>query len=550
MANSNPVRILYMEDDIGLARLLQKRLKRAGYQVDIASDGAEGLAMFKAGNYDVIAVDHNMPVYDGLEVIRKLASQGRLPPTIMITGAGNEKIAIEAMKLGAGDYIVKDVEGGYIELLPAVIEQVLFQQRLVRERQQAMAAMQQLNRNLALLNLVGQRLAASLDLHEIMDLLLQAVTETIGAEGSSVWLQADGSGLVCQAAFRFDQHRSPVGLQLAAGQGIAGWVVRHGESVVIDNVSTDARFAPSIDTEIEFSTSSMLAVPLRARDTVLGVLEVVNKQSGSFDADDQSLVETLAASAAVAIDNAQLVTKLRQQTEELTARNQELDAFAHTVAHDLKTPLGPLMGLAELLEKYHASLTPDDVQKSLQGIRRNGRKMSNIIDELLLLAQMHETNLEMTTLDMERIIDEAKQRLSYMIEETAAVIILPDSWPLAVGYAPWIEEVWVNYMSNAIKYGGQPPHLELGAAVEDDDMVRFWIHDNGPGLTAEEQGRLFVPFTQLDKIRAKGHGLGLSIVRRIVERLGGQVGVESNGALARGSTFFFTLPLEAEANAA
>lgn len=550
MADSNPVRILYMEDDIGLARLLQKRLKRAGYQVDIASDGAEGLAMFKAGNYDVIAVDHNMPVYDGLEVIRKLASQGRLPPTIMITGAGNEKIAIEAMKLGAGDYIVKDVDGGYIELLPAVIEQMLFQQRLVRERQQATAAMQQLNRNLALLNLVGQRLAASLDLQEIMDLLLQAVTETIGAEGSSVWLQADGSGLVCQAAFRFDQHRSPVGLQLASGQGIAGWVVRHGESVVIDNVSTDARFAPSIDTEIEFSTSSMLAVPLRARDTVLGVLEVVNKQGGSFDADDQSLVETLAASAAVAIDNAQLVTKLRQQTEELTARNQELDAFAHTVAHDLKTPLGPLMGLAELLEKYHASLTPDDVQKSLQGIRRNGRKMSNIIDELLLLAQMHETNLEMTTLDMERIIDEAKQRLSYMIEETAAVIILPASWPLAVGYAPWIEEVWVNYMSNAIKYGGQPPHLELGAAVEDDDMVRFWIHDNGPGLTAEEQGRLFVPFTQLDKIRAKGHGLGLSIVRRIVERLGGQVGVESNGALAQGSTFFFTLPLEAEANAA
>lgn len=137
MAESKPTRILYMEDDPGLARLIQRRLARAGYVVDLARDGEEGLSMYAAGSYDVVAVDQNMPIHDGLEVIRILASQGPLPPTIMVTGAGNEKIAVEAMKLGARDYVVKDVEGAYLELLPSVIEQVLQQQRLVEEKRRA-----------------------------------------------------------------------------------------------------------------------------------------------------------------------------------------------------------------------------------------------------------------------------------------------------------------------------------------------------------------------------------------------------------------------------
>ena len=143
MSKSEPISVLYMEDDPGLARLFKKRLERAGFVVDIAHDGEEGLAMYAAGTYDVVAVDQNMPVHDGLEVIRFLASRGPLPPTIMVTGTGNEQIAVEAMKLGAGDYVVKDVDGGYLDLLPTVIEQVLQQQRLVEERRQALEALRE-----------------------------------------------------------------------------------------------------------------------------------------------------------------------------------------------------------------------------------------------------------------------------------------------------------------------------------------------------------------------------------------------------------------------
>jgi signal transduction histidine kinase len=146
---------------------------------------------------------------------------------------------------------------------------------------------------------------------------------------------------------------------------------------------------------------------------------------------------------------------------------------------------------------------------------------------------------------MDDLVKEAQYRLIELIEENQAAIISPDSWPAALGYGPWIEEVWVNYISNAIKYGGQPPRVELGATEQEDGMVRFWVRDNGRGITLEEQPRLFTPFTQLSQVQTEGHGLGLSIVSRIVEKLGGQVAVESTGVLGEGSIFSFTLPGQA-----
>ena len=232
---------------------------------------------------------------------------------------------------------------------------------------------------------------------------------------------------------------------------------------------------------------------------------------------------------------------LRQYTVELKARNEELDAFAHTVAHDLKGPLAPLIGTAEVLEVDYALLPGQKLQEYLRMISQFGHKMGRIIDELLLLAEVRRVEeLTMEPLNIARTVAEAQGRVAYLIEEHQAEIISPDAWPVALGYGPWVEEVWANYLSNAIQYGGRPPRVELGVTEQADGMVRFWVRDNGPGLTPEEQARLFTPFTQLAQVRARGHGLGLSIVRRIVERLGGQVGVESE--IGRGSVFTFTLP--------
>jgi signal transduction histidine kinase/CheY-like chemotaxis protein len=499
--------------------------------------------MYEDGDYDVVAVDQNMPVHSGLEVIRILASRGDLPPMIMVTGTGDEEIAVEAMKLGAGDYIVKDVDGGYLELLPTVIEQVLHQRQLAEEKRRAVEALEQRNRDLTLLNKLGQSLTATLELQQVVDRLLNAVTEIIRAEGGSVWLwdEERKGWLICRGALHHGLKHTLINLRLCPGEGVASWVAESGKSAIVPYAPTDRRFSPNIDARTGYHTSSLLAVPLRVRDSVIGVLEVVNRTDGDFTEADLALVETLAASGAIAIDNACLMETMRQQTAELQARNEDLNAFAHTVAHDLKTPLGVIIGYADVLADDFEELSDDDdVRYYLQAITKNGRKMSNIIGELLLLAEIRRTEVQHEQIDMAVVVSEAIQRLSFLIDEMQAEIVLPDTWPKAVGYSPWIEEVWVNYLSNGVKYGGQPPRLELGARLQDDGFVRFWVSDSGPGISSEDQTRLFTPFTQLEQVRVTGHGLGLSIVRRIVEKLGGETGVESEAG--KGSTFSFTLP--------
>lgn len=222
----------------------------------------------------------------------------------------------------------------------------------------------------------------------------------------------------------------------------------------------------------------------------------------------------------------------------------ELDAFAHTVAHDLKNPMGVTMMHAQFLLQYCEKMNTEDIQKYAKVIMQNGQKMSNIIDELLLLASVRTEEVILEPIeDMADIVEEVKKRLAYMIEEYQAELSTPAYWPVALGHGPWIEEVWINYLSNAIKYGGRPPQVELGFALQKNRMIRFWVRDNGKGLSSQDQEKLFTPFARLNQIRIEGHGLGLSIVQRIVEKLGGRVGVESTGIPGQGSTFSFYLQL-------
>jgi signal transduction histidine kinase len=169
-------------------------------------------------------------------------------------------------------------------------------------------------------------------------------------------------------------------------------------------------------------------------------------------------------------------------------------------------------------------------------------------------------------LDMAQVIQDVERRLAQVAQETQAQIVKPAAWPEALGHAPWVEEVWANYLSNAMVYGGLPPRIELGAeelepivdpavlagGSDEQDlalppgMVRFWVRDNGDGIDPEFHADLFLPFStrhsENGKNERRGHGLGLSIVKRIVEKLGGSVGVESSGKPGEGSLFYFTLP--------
>lgn len=219
----------------------------------------------------------------------------------------------------------------------------------------------------------------------------------------------------------------------------------------------------------------------------------------------------------------------------------ELDAFAHTVAHDLKMPLTNLTVNSDMLSSMFERLSEEKRESAVERIQVSARKMADIIDALLLLASVRkQEDIEISTLDMRHIIEETKERLKSNLQASKAVCTVPDTLPSARGYAPWVEEVWVNYFSNALKYGGNPPEIIVTAEALPDGFVRYSVKDNGAGLSAKDQENLFMPFFRLNHGKVEGHGLGLSIVQRIVERLGGTSGVESK--VGDGSTFYFTLP--------
>jgi two-component system, sensor histidine kinase and response regulator len=231
--------------------------------------------------------------------------------------------------------------------------------------------------------------------------------------------------------------------------------------------------------------------------------------------------------------------RLQKQLVSLKEHNQELEDYAHTVAHNLKDPLSVLILTSDAIAEID-DLSREELKEYMQQIKITAYSMNGTIDNLLLLSEVKKEDAPLEPINMGKVVNNIQQRLSYLVKEYQGNIIAPTHWPTAIGYAPWIEEVWVNYLSNALIYGGRPPIVRLGAAILPDNMISFWVLDNGFGISPERQADIFNQFNHFNQENRPGHGLGLSIVRHIVEKLGGKVGLESKAG--QGSLFYFTLP--------
>jgi signal transduction histidine kinase len=390
---------------------------------------------------------------------------------------------------------------------------------------------------------VAQEISIAPALDSLFQLVVNLIQERFGYYHAHVYTIAgddlvmqEGTGDAAQKMKDFG-HKIPI----TAARSLVARAARNGEPILVPDVSKDKRWLPN---HLLADTKSELAVPIKLRDQVLGVLDIQNDVVNGLDAEDQLLMMGLCGQIAVAI-NTHTMAQERVQAQAAQQRLiNELDAFGHTVGHNLKDPVGLIVGYSSLLKEK--TRLPDELDSYLNAILRNGQRLNNIIEELQLLAGVRQEEVKIVPLNMPRIIAEVQQRLAYLIQERKAKIVIAEYWPVALGYPQWVEEVWANYMSNAIKYGGDPPIVHIGATAQSDGMIRFWVRDNGNGLSEAEQKALFMEFTRLHQASLQGHGLGLSIVQRIVKKLGGQVNVNSQGKPGKGCTFTFTLPSEVE----
>ncbi len=332
-------------------------------------------------------------------------------------------------------------------------------------------------------------------------------------------------------------------------------------AVILTDINMPIMDGLTFLTELELYTKQsgriITTIVISAYDDMINIRKAMN--AGAFDfltkpIDMQDLLVTIekAINHTAQLQHAQEQTHLARETlrianeqleERVKERTAELEAFSRTVAHDLKNPLSNIISSAEFIIHAQSELSSTHMLRFIGLIEESGRKACQIIDELLLLSSVNRINVQSSRLNMQQIVEQAQHHLNFMIEKYHAQVRLPEEWPIAIGYGPWIEQVWINYISNGLKYGGRPPRIELGATnLPDGNYTRFWIRDNGLGLSQEAQDSLFTEFTRVSEIKVEGTGLGLAIVKRIVEKLGGEVGVDSQ--IGYGSEFYFVLPSE------
>lgn len=487
-------KILIVEDEGIVGMAIQDKLEILGYEVTALVDtGEEAFTQAVATPPDLVLMDINLAgPMDGIEAATQIRARLHTP-VIFLTAYADKDTVARVKTIEPHGYLLKPFEENELRV---AIEVALYKhqmERKLKESEQWLATT---------LSSLGDAVIATDGLGRIK--FMNPVAEALTG-----WTQAEAFGLKSDTILKLVDSKT--------GQPLDNPVAKVFKVERTIELEDNATLIAKNGKMIPIDDS---AAPIRDEDGhIIGVVIVFRDVTERNQAEAQ----------------------LRQYSLELQMQNKELDAFAHTVAHDLKSPLNPIIGFADIIPNYYAE-APPELREWLNIIARSGRKMVNIIDELLLLGQVRKSDVKLTQLAMAEIITEAEHRIEFLIAEHGAEIIAPTDWPPALGYRPWVEEIWVNYLSNGIKYGGRPPRLELFATVLPGDMVRFSVRDNGPGLLPEEMAQLFTPFTQLSQVRVEGHGLGLSIVQRIVTKLGGQVGVSCDGLPGYGCTFSFTLP--------
>ncbi len=516
------------------------------------------------------------------------------------------------------------------------------------------AVMQKRLRELTFLHETSRVLAATLDLDSVLRSLMAQVRDYFQVEATSVAMLDEEAGELVFRVAVGEAAEEVTGLRMSSDLGVVGWVARSGESLLVPKTRANGRFYAGVDESTGFETRVILAVPIKAHDRTIGVIEVINPTDGAFDDDAQRLLLSVADLAAVAIQNAELYERARQAERRyeslfnegsdpvmvldldgkiLDVNRRAVEVFGrprgqvigetlsdllgipseacqeavrqvqggqlpisevklqsgedvrtlethmakidyggreaiqwlghdvservalegvrgdltHMIVHDLRNPLGSIMGSLQLI---HTAFVERDetlpVAKLLSVAMRSGQKLYLLIDSLLDLGRLEagETELSKTSVSVNALVQEAAEQIQ--------PFALSRRQDLSTRVAPEVDEVFAdrdlllrvltNLLDNAVKFTHRNGHITL-SAERMEDQVLFTVADDGLGILPEYRQRIFERFTRLENADGvKGTGLGLAFCKLAVEAHGGRIWVESE--VDKGSQFRFTLPLE------
>ncbi len=392
---------------------------------------------------------------------------------------------------------------------------------------------------------VANALSSTLDLNEVLDRLLDSVDRAITVPHDMTHILLLENGVARVVRSRHAGAEDPAAAEIYATSFPLATtrsfreVVETGRPLIIPDIRMYQGWVarPAVRT-----IRSLICAPISIDGQVIGFLNLDAVRPGAFNEEHIRPVQAFAEQAAVAIRNAQLFDQVERYAASLEERNQDLDAFSHMVAHDLRAPLNLITGYLSLIGDETDRLDPALVEY-MDAVRVGADKMAEIIESLLLLTQLHDTSQALDRVSMAPVVAAGVERFRREIEARAIRIEIQPDLPDVLAHPGWVEEVVANLIGNAIKYIGHnnpDPVIAIAGRVR-DGLARFEVIDNGLGIAPVDQQKLFEMFSRFHHDEARGFGLGLAIVQRIIYRLNGQLGVESTPE--QGSTFWFALPL-------
>jgi two-component system NtrC family sensor kinase len=534
-------RVLIADDDPQIVGLIREVLELAECEVLEARSGEETLAILQRENasdrpVDVLLLDILMPGISGYEVISRVKSDPLLATTSIIVTTALTSITDKTLGLGMGadDYLTKPFDPRELVARIRVIMRIRNTEQVLRQR----------NRELAILTEVSRSIISSLDLEEVLAAAVEGVRRILPAAAGVLVLMDEEAGDMAFCKSVAGNHPL-MGHPLPRERSIIRHVVTTGQPYLTNDATRDPLFSPWVD-GWGLPTRSVLCVPLTVREQVIGALELADKIGGPFTETDRDLLQTLAGSVGVAVENAQLYAEVNDYARALERSQAQLiqaekmaaiGRLAASIAHEINNPLQAIHNTIHLAMTDR--LPPEKRGEYLGMAQKEVERLIEIVQRMLEFYRPSKGGI--VQVDVNRLLQDAlaiaDKRLQHGKIQVSARFA--ENLPLVLGVPDQLTQVFLNIIINAVEAMPDGGELRVGTLLTED---RRWVlvafRDSGPGLTAEQIAHIFEPFYTT---KPSGTGLGLAISYGIVERHGGTIEVSSQPG--QGATFVVRLPV-------
>lgn len=567
--------ILIVEDDRGLNKIIQKSLQKEGFKTEGVFEGTDAISFITKNQNILLLLDFKLPDMTGEEVIRNLIAKKLEVPFMVMTGHGDEKIAVEMMKLGAIDYIIKDLD--FIELLPQKVKIVCKELEKEKKLEEAEKELKKYHEHLE--ELVEER---TIELSVMNKELKQEIKERkrIEKELNKLNLELEervkmrtillkkefkerkkmeGVMWESEELFRTIVETAPSLLQVVDENGKTVYISPNSKEIIgysqeelmgkevwwvheddtwkakklYDQTFTEKNGYKNFEYkavkkngDLWYASSSW--EPLKDKDGKFkGVIFLTIDVTKRKQAEDE-------------------LKKHRDHLEELVKeRTAELESFTYSVSHDLRAPLRAIEGFSRMMEeKYEAKLNSEG-KRILNVIQNSTQMMGQLIDDLLTLSHLGRQDMNINKTSVKALASIVFKEIKFNMAFKKLKFQIKNI-PSAFADKRMIRQVFFNLFSNAVKFTKpkQNPEIEVGGEAREDTNI-YYVRDNGVGFNMKYSDKLFGVFQRLHTQREfEGTGVGLAIVKRIINRHGGRVWAE--GKVNGGATFYFSLPKEGD----